>query len=43
MGGKNMECLQALKKYLEDESIDKKKTKYDTTNWVLKTVEVSLG
>lgn len=40
MGGSNRECLPALKKYLEDESLDKKKKPYDTSNW---TFEIMKG
>ncbi|RZF38768.1 hypothetical protein LSTR_LSTR008138 [Laodelphax striatellus] len=33
MGSHNNECLKALLKYLEDESNDKKKIPYDTSDW----------
>ncbi|XP_046367154.2 sentrin-specific protease 1-like [Haliotis rufescens] len=33
MGGKNVQCLQGLKKYLADESLDKKKQAFDFTGW----------
>jgi sentrin-specific protease 1 len=35
MGGNNPKCLTALKQYLQDESIDKKKQTYDMSNWKL--------
>ncbi|XP_078036580.1 sentrin-specific protease 1 [Augochlora pura] len=35
MGSNNMKCLSALRQYLEDESLDKKKQQYDTSNWKL--------
>ncbi|XP_076296562.1 sentrin-specific protease 1 [Lasioglossum baleicum] len=35
MGGNNLKCLSALRQYLEDESLDKKKKPYDTSNWKL--------
>ncbi|KOC66711.1 Sentrin-specific protease 1 [Habropoda laboriosa] len=35
MGGNNPKCLSALQQYLEDESLDKKKQVYDTSNWKL--------
>lgn len=35
MGGNNLKCLSALRQYLEDESLDKKKQPYDTSNWKL--------
>jgi len=33
MGGRNHECLNALKTYLEAESLDKRKTVLDTSQW----------
>lgn len=33
MGGNNLQCLNALKKYLCDESKDKKNTDFDLTGW----------
>ncbi|KZS04002.1 sentrin-specific protease isoform X1 [Daphnia magna] len=39
MGGQNLDCLNGLKRYMEAESIDKKKTTLDTTNWKLECVE----
>ncbi|XP_063984234.1 sentrin-specific protease 1-like isoform X2 [Diachasmimorpha longicaudata] len=33
MGADNQKCLRALRKYLEDESLDKKKKSYDTSDW----------
>lgn len=38
MGGENPKCLIALKKYLEDESLDKKKKAYDTRAWNLESM-----
>lgn len=35
MGGKNPKCLSALRQYLEDESLDKKKKPYNTSDWKL--------
>ncbi|XP_031834010.1 uncharacterized protein LOC116427612 [Nomia melanderi] len=35
MGGNNLKCLSALRQYLEDESLDKKKQTYNTSNWKL--------
>lgn len=35
MGGNNSKCLAALKTYLQDESLDKKKQPYDMSNWTL--------
>ena len=35
MGGNNSKCLSALRQYLEDESLDKKKQSYNTSNWKL--------
>ncbi|XP_076750121.1 sentrin-specific protease 1 [Xylocopa sonorina] len=35
MGGNNLKCLSVLRQYLEDESLDKKKQTYDTSNWKL--------
>lgn len=40
MHGNNWGCLQALKKYLEDESIDKKKQPFDTSNFHLECKRV---
>lgn len=39
MGGNNQLCLNTLRKYLEDESLDKKKQPYDTTDWTLQIVK----
>ncbi|XP_034951004.1 sentrin-specific protease 1-like [Chelonus insularis] len=39
MGGKNPKCLVALRKYLEDESLDKKKKSFDTSDWTLENME----
>ena len=38
MGGRNLECLNGLKLYMEAESLDKKKTQLDTTSWKLECV-----
>ncbi|XP_043274907.1 sentrin-specific protease-like [Venturia canescens] len=38
MGGSNPTCLNALQKYLEDESLDKKKKPFDTSGWKLESV-----
>lgn len=35
MGGNNPKCLAALKQYLQDESLDKKKQMYDMSDWKL--------
>lgn len=37
MGSSNPKCLSALRQYLEDESLDKKKQAYDTRNWKLES------
>lgn len=37
MGGNNPKCLLALKQYLQEESLDKKKQIYDTSNWTLQS------
>uniref|UniRef100_A0A1B6D8K8 Ubiquitin-like protease family profile domain-containing protein n=1 Tax=Clastoptera arizonana TaxID=38151 RepID=A0A1B6D8K8_9HEMI len=39
MGGNNNKCLKLLLKYLEDESLDKKKLPYDTSDWKLENVK----
>lgn len=39
MGGSNPKCLSALRQYLENESLDKKKQTYDTSNWKLESVK----
>lgn len=39
MGSPNPKCLVALRKYLEDESVDKKKKPYDTSDWKLESVK----
>ncbi|XP_054001163.1 sentrin-specific protease 1-like [Hylaeus anthracinus] len=39
MCGSNSQCLSALRQYLEDESLDKKKQHYDTSNWKLECVK----
>ncbi|GJQ67265.1 hypothetical protein Trydic_g8169 [Trypoxylus dichotomus] len=35
MGSSNMDCLNALLSYLEDEHLDKKKTEFDVSDWRL--------
>ena len=35
MGGNNPKCLAALRQYLQDESLDKKKKPYNTSDWKL--------
>ncbi|XP_032691166.1 sentrin-specific protease 1-like [Odontomachus brunneus] len=39
MGGSNPKCLAALKQYLQDESLDKKKKTYDMSDWKLQSVK----
>lgn len=39
MGGSNPTCLAALRKYLEDESLDKKKKPFNTNDWKLESVK----
>ncbi|XP_018324219.1 ubiquitin-like-specific protease ESD4 [Agrilus planipennis] len=39
MGGSNRRCLDALLNYLQAEHMDKKKTKYDVSNWELESVK----
>lgn len=39
MGGSNPKCLNALKQYLQDESLDKKKKPYDVSDWKLESVK----
>lgn len=39
MGGKNMDCIQKLKTYIQEESVDKKKMKYDMSDWTLEVVK----
>lgn len=39
MGGQNRQCLAALRRYLEEESMDKRKTPIDTSDWNLECVE----
>ncbi|XP_033229368.1 sentrin-specific protease 1-like isoform X2 [Belonocnema kinseyi] len=39
MGSANPKCLVALRRYLEDESLDKKKKTYDTNDWKLESVQ----
>ena len=43
MGGKNYDCLNALRCYLEDESLDKKKVKLIMDNWNCENVKVSIN
>lgn len=42
MGGKNDSCLEALKRYLEEEHFDKKKTAIDLSDWDLINVTVRI-
>lgn len=42
MGGDNKACCNALLKYLEDEKMDKKKEKLDSSIWSLECVKVSV-
>lgn len=39
MGSDNNRCLSALKNYLEAEHMDKKKTSYDTSDFILENVK----
>lgn len=39
MGGQNTDCLHALRDYLKDERMDKKKQNYDMTGWVYENVK----
>ncbi|XP_064460955.1 sentrin-specific protease 1-like [Ornithodoros turicata] len=39
MGGSNPECLEALRDYLKDESLDKRQEKLDMSEWTLETVK----
>ena len=39
MGGKNLECVNALKDWLMAESLDKKKVQFPMTDWVLEMVK----
>lgn len=39
MGGNNPKCLAALKQYLQDESLDKKKLSYDMSDWILQSAK----
>jgi len=39
MGGQNHQCLKALKTYLEAESLDKRKTVLDTSQWKAECVQ----
>lgn len=39
MGGSNPKCLAALKQYLQDESLDKKKVSYDMSDWTLRSAK----
>lgn len=39
MGGSNNTCLQNLMRYLQDECLDKKKTRFDTLDWALENVQ----
>lgn len=39
MGSSNPKCLAALKQYLQDESLDKKKQPYDMNDWKLQSAK----
>jgi len=39
MGSSNPKCLAALKQYLQDESLDKKKQSYDMSDWKLQSAK----
>lgn len=39
MGSPNNKCLQSLMKYLRDESLDKRKTAFDTSGWKTENVQ----
>ncbi|XP_021913096.1 sentrin-specific protease 1-like isoform X2 [Zootermopsis nevadensis] len=39
MGSSNYKCLQSLMKYLQDESLDKKKTPFNTSGWKTENVQ----
>ncbi|KAK3611497.1 hypothetical protein CHS0354_039112 [Potamilus streckersoni] len=39
MGGNNYQCLEAIKKYLCDEMMDKKKQKFDLSGWKTEIVK----
>ncbi|EFN89862.1 sentrin-specific protease 1 [Harpegnathos saltator] len=39
MGGNNPKCLAALKQYLQDESLDKKKQTYNMNDWKLQVAK----
>ncbi|KAL0117182.1 hypothetical protein PUN28_010193 [Cardiocondyla obscurior] len=39
MGSSNPKCLAALKQYLQDESLDKKKKAYDMNDWKLQSAK----
>ncbi|XP_047349656.1 sentrin-specific protease 1-like [Vespa velutina] len=39
MGSSNPKCLSALRRYLEEESMDKKKKTFDTNDWKLVSVK----
>lgn len=39
MGSSNNKCLQSLLKYLQDESLDKLKKKFNTTDWKTENVQ----
>lgn len=39
MGSSNPKCLAALKQYLQDESLDKKKRSYDMSDWKLQSAK----
>lgn len=39
MGGSNSKCLEALRRYLEVEHMDKKKTGFDTSDFILENIK----
>jgi sentrin-specific protease 1 len=39
--GNNSKCLRLLREYLEQESLDKKKLPYDTSDWADETPKVN--
>jgi Ulp1 family protease len=40
--GNNSKCLKLLREYVEQESLDKKKVAYDTSDWKDETPKVSM-
>jgi len=43
MGGSNDKCLAALKQYLADEHMDKKKAAYDVSEWKTISLPANVG